>query len=320
MKDVSKSQFLSELSADLVSLGNSETYEDDTTERLKLDLVLKEDLDSENSGNEDLKKTEFNEEEKSYLKKLVGRFVLSPSSLNTYLECPRKFLFSYLLKIPRKKEKPLYLGKATHYALERFFRNFDSDKSLNTLLEGFEEGLKKEYLEKEEFTEALEEGKKILSEYFEHYKDKLTKPLECEYGFFDKNVYFEDIKIHGVIDRIDQIGNTKIRGRIPVRVVDYKTGRPKSRNEIMGETKNSDGAILNQIGFYKLLSTLDKRFPYEVSEVAIDFLRPNTSGYFKTEVFEASELPMNDLIKKIKEVSMRIRELEFDCKCEECRI
>jgi len=48
--------------------------------------------------------------------------------------------------------------------------------------------------------------------------------------------------------------STKLIVDIPfLNVIDYKTGRPKSRNEIEGNTKNSNGDYKRQLVFYNLL-------------------------------------------------------------------
>ncbi len=47
--------------------------------------------------------------------------VLSPSSINTYKQCPRKYFYQYIMKLPTKPSIHLVRGSAVHDALEKFF-------------------------------------------------------------------------------------------------------------------------------------------------------------------------------------------------------
>ena len=50
------------------------------------------------------------------------RRIESPSSINTYLQCPRKYFYSYILKLPRKESIHTIRGKIIHSVLEDLFR------------------------------------------------------------------------------------------------------------------------------------------------------------------------------------------------------
>jgi hypothetical protein len=63
------------------------------------------------------------------------------------------------------------------------------DKEL--LLEGFRYTLDKQLLSKIDKEETRVEGERILSEYFEYYKDELEKPLFLEYGFGGKGIVLQ---------------------------------------------------------------------------------------------------------------------------------
>ena len=46
----------------------------------------------------------------------------SPSSINTYKHCKRKYFYSYKLNLPRKDNIAAITGKVVHEALENFFK------------------------------------------------------------------------------------------------------------------------------------------------------------------------------------------------------
>ena len=45
----------------------------------------------------------------------------SPSSINTYLQCPRKYFYSYKMALPRRDSIATITGKSVHDALEKFY-------------------------------------------------------------------------------------------------------------------------------------------------------------------------------------------------------
>ena len=46
----------------------------------------------------------------------------SPSSINTYKQCPRKYYYQYILGLPSVASIHLVRGRAVHEALEAFFK------------------------------------------------------------------------------------------------------------------------------------------------------------------------------------------------------
>jgi CRISPR/Cas system-associated exonuclease Cas4 (RecB family) len=79
-----------------------------------------------------------------------------------------------------------------------------------------------------------------------------------------------EVPLSGKLDRLD----SKEDGT--VEVIDYKTGKAKSENEIKGLTKSSDGGYYRQLVFYKLL--LDKDGRYSMNEGSLHFVEPNEKG------------------------------------------
>ena len=250
--------------------------------------------------------------EQKFLKNIIENFKLSPTALNTYLTCPYKFKLNNLLKVPRSKISYLSFGSAIHRSLEMFYKKFIKDNkppNKKYLLIQYKYALKKEVLIPEDFKTRLEQGKKILSDYFDNYKDLFVKPLCAEKFFGSKwsKTYLGDIPLSGKVDRIDWV-NQKEK---TVKVIDYKTGKPKSRNDILGKTKYSEGDYYRQLVFYKLLSQLNKNFQLKVVEAELDFIETNSSGKFKKESFKISDTDINNLKEVIKQSMKKIRSLDF---------
>lgn len=264
-----------------------------------------------------MKELDYSEAEKDFLRALVEKFSLSVTALNNYITCPRMFKYQNLLRIPRTiegerdQDKVLFLGQSTHYALEQFFREIQNDKpapDCSFLLEQFEIALKKELIGTGAYEATLDEGKKILTDYYENYSGSWIKPAALEYGFY--GVYMDDVPLTGKIDKIEFVDE----GERTVKVIDYKTSVPHSRNTILGQTQYSEGNEYRQLVFYKLLSEVDKRFTFRFSNVVaceLEYLKPTKAGIYKKEAFEIPSQDVQDLKEQIRVNMDRIRNLQF---------
>ena len=230
----------------------------------------------------------IHEGEKEFLLELIKDFKLSPTALNTFLKCPYKFKLDNLYK-----------------------NNGERLESREDFIGDFEAALRKEVLTQPEYKSRLEHGRKILAGYYDEYKEEFAPSLFTEKKFGDSlssAAVLGDIPLSGKADRVDLTSKeTK-----EVRFIDYKTGAPKSRNEIEGNTKNSDGDYKRQLVFYTLLADLDKSFPYKVVQTVIDFIEPEKSGAFKREHFNITEEEVKDLKEVIITSMADIRDLKFD--------
>lgn len=267
----------------------------------------------------------FSVELADYLRKLVTDYTLSPTALNKYLECPRKFLYESLLKVPKAKKIVLQYGSAIHCALEMFYCEFKKRQKLpekEVLLDYFEAGLKREVLTEHDHRSLRQNGRISLEKYYDFYQSSFRIPIFNEYNFGKRKILLDkSIPITGKVDRVELLENSDGE---TVRVIDYKTGQPKSRNEILGKTKTSTGDYHRQLVFYKLLGRLSPSFPYRIGEVQLDFVEPKKgSGKFVRENFVIDAAQLDDLKKTIHEVWNKIQNLQFPCegeknKCKDC--
>jgi len=252
------------------------------------------------------------DDEKEYLKELLTDFKLSVTALNTYLDCGYKFKLNNLYRLPRAKDAHLSFGTAVHGALEKFHRTLRDQKQTPTkghLLQFFSESLNKEIFTPVERNRRKKHGDLILSSYYDYYLDQFTPAIATEMvmGRGSSICLLEDIQLTGNIDRLDLIdANTK-----EVKVVDYKTGKAQTRNEIEGKTKNASMHYKRQLVFYRLLGDLSNNFPYKVKEAELDFIEPD-NGKFRREKFEITLEEVKELKDLIKETMEKIRALKFN--------
>lgn len=256
-------------------------------------------------------------DEQAFLKQVLANFKLSPTALNTYLSCPYKFKLNNLLRVPRAKSSALSFGSAVHAALEHFFREFKrkgSTSNVNILTQAFSKALDQEVLSSKDEQSLKQRGADTLKRYFKHYQDQFVLPLDIErfFGYGWSKIYLGSISLAGKVDKTEPFDSAQGKPSKYVKVVDYKTGRPKSRNEIEGKTKNSTGDYKRQLVFYKLLAQLDQRFNEIVEETELDFVEPDRqTGKFRKESFKISEEEVNDLMKVIRQTWGKIIALKF---------
>jgi len=179
----------------------------------------------------------------------------SPSSINTYLQCPRKYFYSYIAEVPRKKNIYLIRGNIVHSVLEEFYDiniesisqdNFEMElKSiiLDLLKQNWIKKKREIFslgLRKEEIGFYFNESQNMLLQWLEDFIDKLDGadlvgsfksliPRREEYFISEKH------NVRGFIDAVHE-------GK-EINIVDYKTS---SRDYINDEIKL-------QMGIYALL-------------------------------------------------------------------
>ncbi len=265
------------------------------------------------------------EVEREWLQKITSDFHMSATALNTYLRSSAEFLEDVLLKVPRAREGYQAFGTAVHFSLEQLYKTVQSTQKLpevEFVLAQFEKAMKKEILSEEELQLRLTYGKKVLKEYYQHAADGECKPLFLEkmFGYGWSTTMLGDIPLNGRIDRIDWLDESLKT----VKVIDYKTGRARTLNDIEGKVgtdeyserelalpENIRGRLKRQLLFYKLLTTLDQSFPATVTEGMFDFVEPDRDGKFTQRQVPLLEADVQALKELIVEVMQEIRSLQF---------
>jgi len=250
-----------------------------------------------------------------------SKFLSQPFSvthLNSFLECPWKYFFVNLIRIPQAQNKHQMYGTAIHLALRAFFEAYkvERDLSKKELLELFTYHLNGLSMSKDDKTDSLKKGKEALDGYYDTYDKTWNRNLLTEYGIKVGDFELEkgtSLILTGKLDKIELIDEKN------VAVIDYKTSKPKSRNDIEGKTKSADGNYKRQLVFYQLLLDHDKKFNMNYGE--IDFIEPNERGIYKKERFSITKEEAKDLEVLIRESAKSIVNLDFVdniCKDKDC--
>jgi DNA helicase-2/ATP-dependent DNA helicase PcrA len=247
--------------------------------------------------------------DKKFLDALFEEQGLSVTALNNYLECPWHYFYVNLVRIPEAPNKHLSFGNAAHAAFKGYFDAFSEgvDKGKEYLVRLFLDALAREPITESDFEEARKKGERALAAFYDEYHASWSPRAMNEVRIND--VRAGGVKIRGSLDRVEFLDDGGAKGKAPVRVIDYKTGKPKTRNEIEGNTKTSDGNYKRQLTFYKLL--LEKEGGRDMKEGIIQFIEPDDRGKFHREAFGISIGETKVLEAQIGEVAKEIRGLTF---------
>ncbi len=290
-KEKNPSQFWHELPKDIVK----ESFEEEDIEIQKILPVFLSHQEKSLTKNE-----------KDILGKRIEHFVWSASSLQSFLDCPRKFLYQNLYKFPRRPQSHMALGVALHEALERFFHQAKINKNFENetkLLEEFDYALTGQNLPKEEFEKLKIHGKKVLKQYFEqkiqNFETQYPYGYELEYNFRQFYPEISGIPITGKMDKIVYLDEKKQTAKI----VDYKSGKPKSIKK--GES------YWRQLVFYDLLVRHSKKLNWQSTESVIEFLTAGPNGKLGERALVVTEEDRQQVIEELKACNEKLKNLDF---------
>lgn len=141
----------------------------------------------------------------------------SSSSLKMYEQCPKKFYYNYIEKLPKKQWSHNILGRIVHSTLEYFHGEYEEGMALSELMKSsFIKG--RDDNKKGCTKEILLEAKDILKDYLEKMRKEGMPTgiiaLEKDFNFMLGGKYH----LNGIIDRID-----KVDGKY--YIYDYKTSK-----------------------------------------------------------------------------------------------
>ncbi len=184
--------------------------------------------------------------------------IQSPSSINTYKLCPRKYFYTYVLELPTESNIHMIRGNVAHSALEHFFQininHIDEKKYEQQLKVAMQELLIYHWKAAHERFDKLKLSQEKLASYFEEtlhmliaWVDLFCKKVKATKKSFreafeyltplvEQHFISNAYGVQGYVDAIE-VQDGKIR------IMDYKTS---SKNELTDE-------YLLQLAIYALL-------------------------------------------------------------------
>ncbi|MEX0931395.1 MAG: ATP-dependent DNA helicase [Candidatus Paceibacterota bacterium] len=239
-----------------------------------------------------------------YTKHLILKKGISVTSLNHFMECPSKFYIESILRLPHAPSATAEKGNAMHDALSQIWnsKNF----SIDAMKELYENRIKLFFsrsllpvIDKNRIeAELLEQSDTVLASLEQHFVQKgevLSESWVSRTYDFKK----EAITLHGKLDVIFETENE-------ILVYDYKTKKAMSENEILGETKSSDGSYWRQLVFYTLLLKQKSETTEKAVIPFLVFVIPNDKGECK---FFSKNVTEEDKKKVLLEIDTMLEQI-----------
>ncbi len=218
-----------------------------------------------------------------YAKSILLEKGLSVTALNHFCDCPRKFFYKSILKLPEPPSANAEKGNAMHEALARVWHLKDKsqEKISKTIIESVSAYFNASLLpsfEKEPLLEDLIETAPIVAAALKAHVNQLgtimteTWTERLYEGEYQKTAV--PLLLHGKLDAV-------LETAADVLVFDYKTREAMSENAIKGQTKDSDGNYFRQLVFYKMLLENKSKYKNKTIQPALVFLKPDAKGQCK---------------------------------------
>lgn len=245
------------------------------------------------------------------VKKLnINNSVFSYSQLRLYERCPREYKYRYVLKIPTSPNHSLSFGSSIHNTLRLVFEQVKRSKeglegvvelpSLEDMSNFYEQSwISVGYEDKRHEVEKKKKGKQVLKAYYDSLDLESIRPFELEKKF---KYRLEDILIRGTIDRIDVVG--KEDGKTVVDIIDYKTGKVKSKSVLKKEW---------QLILYTIV--VEEIYGFKVNSASYVFVEHNEKVVIEVndKVKEIIKEKIKGLVKGIVKGDYTVRP-EHDCR------
>jgi len=225
----------------------------------------------------------------------------SATSLNNYLRSPWEFYFKNILRVPAVQPPHMLFGTAVHAVLQRATAHHTKSGELPSdaqLMQWLEHSLERLPLTTAEYTRQHAKGLEVILPYVTQLQTMLPVKTEEEFTISVElptgDARLPTIPLKGNLDRLDfdEAGNLQ-------QVVDYKTGKAKSRNVIEGNTASSDGAYKRQLTFYALLLKLYDDERYQCRTGVLSFVESAAAGGIKEETFVITDAEVDALQTEI---------------------
>ena len=244
----------------------------------------------------------------------LSEFVMNTTALNNYMECPLKFYFINILKIPGARTAPMGYGNALHFALQVLFENkkrlkdFSHEKRLEFVLQHFMKSMERHrsHFTENEFKNHTYLGEQCLNNYLINFNESWW---DDSFVFSTEETIessINGIPIKGKLDRIMIFDNDMF-------VTDYKTGKYNSEDFYLPKDDKSGGKYWRQAYFYMLLLQQNNKFNKNLVNVNFEYIGDVDQDY-KNFILDNDLLDI--LIDQIESTMNNIKEYKFNEGCD----
>ena len=234
----------------------------------------------------------------------MSQNLLSPTSINTYLRCPRKYYLKYIKGLKERPSIHLIRGKAVHDSIARFhqmdIRKFNTLEEMKTeLLSLFNQA----WVEQGEEFRRLKLPEGMLNEYYSESAEMLISWLKRHVKAVRDGQAKPDteVKLFSQTHRVMGIIDAVFRQNGAVSLTDYKTGK---KEELTQDIKT-------QMAIYALL--YQENFGILPESISIDFLKFGNAVPFRVTDEFANYAAR--ICKEVHEKTSSLNEEDYPCRC-----
>ena len=258
---------------------------------------------------------EIEQPEADFITRLLEKFAMNVTALSNYLNCPLKFYYTNLIRIPSSKNEATEFGSAVHYALEQLFKKMQENNVTFPAKEVFLNDFSwymhrhREFFTKEQYDRRIEYGYEVLTNYYDKYIDTFHKVVSVERMI--RNVLVKGIPLKGKLDKLEFYGKD-------VLVVDYKSGDiEKAKPKLLppNDKEPNGGDYWRQAVFYKLLIDNYDQKDWNVTGVVFDFVEPDKKKGYQTAKVIIQPEDVSTVTSQIVNVWDKIQQRDFYTGC-----
>lgn len=219
---------------------------------------------------------------------------VSVTLLNNFYECPWKWYFRNMLKLPERKSESLLLGSAVHSGIEHVLKHRD-DINNDAMREVIRQSMTREFVSDTILINRIvREAESIIEQFIHHYLPTISHDALSERSVFFHDPAIPQLTCYGKIDLTEPEGDTT------VSVTDFKTGGGKTKGVI--EKRDDEGrmsGLMRQLAMYSyLIQSAEKGT--EVIESKLFFLEEDIDASSATYITRITQTEIHDLKNDIK--------------------
>jgi len=169
---------------------------------------------------------------RAFLPRRGTGLAMSASDIETYRSCPLRYKFARVLRIPTEQTIHQRFGIVVHQALERY--HSDGGTTLEGLLELLDTSWRRAGLGRDDAEgELYAKARAALSTYHGRLHGQDSEPVWFERGF---SFRLGPHHLRGRVDRVDRLAG---EDGPAYELIDYKTSRPKSTEQLRDDVQLS---------------------------------------------------------------------------------
>jgi DNA helicase-2/ATP-dependent DNA helicase PcrA len=215
-----------------------------------------------------------------FLPKRGDGVLLSASDIDTYRTCPLKYKFARVFRIPQEPTIHQRFGILVHQVLERFHAGEGSSGTLPQLLGLLDAGWRRAgFSDTEEERQLRGKAVAALERYWERFRTEVAEPMWFERSFTFK---LGPHLLRGRVDRVDRLPGGEYE------LIDYKTGRPKSSEQLADDVQLSLYAVAAREAWSLESSTQAYYYVLDDRKVAVPLDQGDRSEWIREVALEVA--------------------------------